>query len=53
VRYWKCIIEYYFCQCQRDVYLARTYGFKGEVFPVFPNDGGFDLERGSALRAPG
>ena len=26
---------HYSCECQRDVELAREYGFKGEVLPVF------------------
>jgi hypothetical protein len=45
--------DYYSCECQRDVDLARAYGFKGEVLPVFPNSGGFDLQHVSALRSPG
>lgn len=34
----------YFCECQRDVGLARQFGLKGKVLPVFPNAGGFDVE---------
>lgn len=45
--------DYYSCECQRDVNLARAYGFTGEILPVFPNGGGFDLARVSALRSPG
>jgi glycosyltransferase involved in cell wall biosynthesis len=33
--------EYYSCECVRDVALAKQYGYKGEVLPVFPNTGGF------------
>ncbi|MBW1897871.1 MAG: hypothetical protein JRI61_02285 [Deltaproteobacteria bacterium] len=36
--------DYYSCECKRDVELARKYGFKGKVLPVFSNTGGFDLE---------
>lgn len=45
--------DYYSCECQRDVRLAQEYGFRGRAFPVFPNTGGFDLERISMLRQPG
>lgn len=45
--------DYYSCECQRDVSLARSYGFKGKVLPVFPNAGGFDLELVYSLRQPG
>jgi hypothetical protein len=33
----------YTCECERDVALARSYGFKGKVLPVLPIGGGFDL----------
>lgn len=45
--------DYYSCECQRDVTLAREYGFRGEILPVFPNGGGFNLEWVSGLRSPG
>ncbi len=45
--------EYYACECQRDVMLARQLGFKGKVLPVLPNSGGFNLERTAQLRQPG
>jgi len=28
--------EYYSCECNRDVDLARSFGFKGEVLSVSP-----------------
>jgi glycosyltransferase involved in cell wall biosynthesis len=31
----------YSAECNRDVDLAKKYGFTGEVLPVFPNAGGF------------
>jgi hypothetical protein len=34
--------DYYSCECERDVALANDFGFKGIVFPVYPNTGGFD-----------
>lgn len=45
--------DYYFCECERDVGLARSFGFKGRSFPVFPNAGGFNLTELSKLRQPG
>lgn len=45
--------DYYSCECLRDVSLAKSFGLKGKVFPVFPNTGGFDLGLVSRLRAPG
>ena len=41
---------HYSCECQRDVDLAREYGFRGEVLPVLPNTGGFNLARVAQLR---
>jgi glycosyltransferase involved in cell wall biosynthesis len=34
--------EFYSCECTRDIELAKDFGFKGKVFPVYPNTGGFD-----------
>jgi hypothetical protein len=45
--------DYYSCECQRDVCLAKEYGLRGKVLPVFPNTGGFDLDAVRRLRAPG
>lgn len=45
--------DYYSCECHRDVHLAKLYGFKGQILPVFPNTGGLDLELIPSLRLPG
>jgi hypothetical protein len=45
--------DYYHCECQRDVALARAFGFKGETLPIFPVTGGFDLEWMRGFRQPG
>lgn len=37
--------DYYSCECERDVQLAKQFGFNKVVLPVFPNTGGFDLHR--------
>lgn len=40
----------YSAECERDVKLAKQYGFAGETLKVFPNAGGFselDLEKNS------
>ncbi|MGH8659652.1 MAG: glycosyltransferase family 4 protein [Gammaproteobacteria bacterium] len=43
-------IDYYSCECTRDVGIARELGLTAKVMPVMPNSGGFDLERVGALR---
>jgi hypothetical protein len=45
--------NYYSCECERDVFLAREYGLRGVVLPIFPNAGGFDLDECEKLRLPG
>jgi len=45
--------DYYSCECHRDVQLGKQMGFRGEVLPVLPNAGGFDLDHVSQLRQPG
>jgi glycosyltransferase involved in cell wall biosynthesis len=45
--------DYYHTECHRDIALAKQFGFKGEVMPVFPVTGGFDLEQARQLRQPG
>jgi len=45
--------DYYSCECDRDIQLARTMGLRGKVLPVLPNCGGFDLARAAKLRKPG
>jgi hypothetical protein len=45
--------DYYWCECHRDVELARNFGFCGQFLPVLPIAGGFDLEAARQLRQPG
>lgn len=45
--------DFYYCECCRDVKLARQFGFQGEVLPVFPVAGGFDLVHTAQFRRPG
>ena len=45
--------DYYSCECQRDVDLARMYGYSGKVLPVLPNAGGYDLKKIIHLRGNG
>lgn len=42
--------DFYSCECQRDVELARGLELKGEVLPVLPNSGGVDVDASAALR---
>jgi glycosyltransferase involved in cell wall biosynthesis len=44
-------IDYYSCECQRDVRLARELGLKGKVMAVFPNSGGIDLSQADEFRS--
>jgi glycosyltransferase involved in cell wall biosynthesis len=44
--------DYYGCECERDVPLARAHGLRGAALPVLPNGGGFDLEAARKLRSP-
>ncbi len=41
--------DYYSCECNRDVYLAKLYELRGNVLPVLPNSGGFDLKKAAIL----
>ena len=45
--------DYYSCECQRDIQLAKQMGFRGEVLTVLPNAGGYDLARIAQFRQPG
>lgn len=38
------VADYYSCECNRDVALAKSLGFEGQVMPVIPNAGGFSKE---------
>jgi hypothetical protein len=42
--------DYYSCECERDVRLAREFGFNKTVLPVFPNTGGFELKQIEKVR---
>ena len=44
--------DYYSCECHRDVGLAKQMGLKGQVLPIVPNGGGFDLERVRGWKQP-
>ena len=42
--------DYYSAECERDIELARRHGFARETLPVFPNAGGYDLQRIAKLK---
>jgi glycosyltransferase involved in cell wall biosynthesis len=43
-------IDFYSCECERDVALARELGLESHVLPVMPNTGGIDLEAMESIR---
>ncbi len=45
--------DFYSCECHRDLVLARKFGYTGKSLPVFPNTGGFELEKLGGLRSVG
>jgi len=45
--------DYYSCECLRDADLAQEFGFTGTTLPIFPNAGGFNIEKTSKLRSAG
>lgn len=44
------LCDFYSCECERDIGLAKDYGFIGTVLPIIPNSGGFALSRLKLLR---
>jgi glycosyltransferase involved in cell wall biosynthesis len=44
-------IDFYSCECARDVAIARQFGYSGPVLSGVPNSGGFDLEHVASLRS--
>jgi glycosyltransferase involved in cell wall biosynthesis len=45
--------DYYSCECYRDSELARKFGFQGEILPIIPNTGGYNLRRIQELKQKG
>jgi len=46
-------LDRYAAECERDVRLAKTFGFRGQILPVQPNSGGFSEDiLSSALLGP-
>ena len=45
-------IDFYSCECQRDISIARQFGYRGPAFSGIPNSGGFDLKQVTSLRSP-
>lgn len=38
-------IDYYSCECERDITIARDLGLTAQVMPVVPNSGGFNISK--------
>ena len=45
--------DFYSCECERDIILAKEFGLQGKAMPVFPNTGGVDLVEAESLRSSG
>lgn len=45
--------DIYNCECERDVKIAQELGFRGQVVPVTPIAGGYDVEGCQRFRTPG
>ena len=45
-------IDFYSCECERDIFIARQFGYRGPAFSGIPNSGGFDLKQVASLRSP-
>lgn len=43
-------IDFYSCECRRDIALARELGMRAAVMPVMPNTGGLELGTVGELR---
>lgn len=43
-------VDYYSCECERDVAMARELGLTAPVMPVMPNTGGFNVEVAARVR---
>lgn len=43
--------DYYSCECERDVRLAKALGFQGITLPVVPDAGGMELGKVSMLKS--
>jgi glycosyltransferase involved in cell wall biosynthesis len=52
IREFLALCDHYIADCERDVQLAREFGFKGEVLGVFPVTGGFNILHMQSLGEP-
>lgn len=45
--------RYMISNCERDIRIARSFGFEGKVLGIFPGAGGYPIEHMQTLRQPG
>jgi glycosyltransferase involved in cell wall biosynthesis len=45
--------DYFICECERDVEMARSHGFAGAVLPILPIGGGYNIDRSRSFMQPG
>lgn len=47
------LCDYYQCECNRDIELAKKMGLTGKILSVIPNTGGFNLSEATKFRMDG
>jgi len=45
--------KYMISDCERDIRIAQSFGFKGKVLGIFPGPGGYPIEQMQTLSQPG
>jgi hypothetical protein len=43
--------DYYSCECNRDVDLAKNFGFNKHILPVYPNSGGLKFNEIDSIKS--
>jgi hypothetical protein len=47
------VCDYYQSESERDIELAKKFGFKGKIVPIMPGNGGYNISRIFTFRQPG
>lgn len=43
--------DFYSCECNRDVNLAKKFNFTGNILPVLPNSGGLNIKKIESIKS--